>query len=169
MTARDRRGPKATRRGRPLSPAQLSLLRAVAAGQVAWRHHAAAGWAIRRQDVSSGGPGGRLGARVNSAVDRLAARRLLNVPTPTDLCDTPITLTAAGQATLDLTNLDGAARDDAAAMPHLPMAQDGREPFSACIDGDAPIGAVLDLTDDGYDHPGRWQRQGELWVPVAPA
>jgi hypothetical protein len=63
--------------GRPLSRGQLALLRAVAAGNVAWRYHRACGWAIRRRDVRSGGRGGGMGARVNTARCRPAGLGLV--------------------------------------------------------------------------------------------
>jgi hypothetical protein len=150
----------------PLSHGQLALLRAVAAGNVAWRHHLACGWAIRRRDIRSADRGGSMGARVNNAIQHLAKRGLVHVPEPTDFRDTPITLTSVGQTALELADIDRAAREDAVAAPHLPMAHDGRFPFPAGTDGDAPIGALLDLTDDNSEHPGWWQRHGDEWVPV---
>jgi hypothetical protein len=47
---------------------QVLLLRAVADGHVLWRRHLRCGWAIRRADVRSGGPGGALGRRVDAAI-----------------------------------------------------------------------------------------------------
>ncbi|RAS59403.1 hypothetical protein C8D87_11415 [Lentzea atacamensis] len=156
-----------------LKPAQRELLRAVQEGKVAWRHHLRAGWAIRRTDVRSTGPGGGLGRRVTQAIERLAAGGLVaTVPAPSGCGpDVPITITEPGRALLDLANLPLLALTTAAAAPTLPMARDGREPFPAGDEGDAPSGALLDLTDDEPDHPemqGWWQRQGHQWIPVDP-
>jgi hypothetical protein len=90
----------------------------------------------------------------------------VHVAEPTGFHDAPIALTTTGRAAIDLADLDRASREVAATAPHLPMVRDGREPFPASSDGDAPIGAVLDLTDKDLDHPGWWQRQSDQWVPV---
>jgi hypothetical protein len=156
------------RRRAPLSREQVVLLRAVGAGNVVWRHAPRSGWSIRRRDVVSG-PSGDLGARVTGAVGHLAARGLVVVPKADGLvADAPIELTDFGKITLELDNIDQTARLDAVAMPHLPMSLDGREPFPAGSDGDAPDHALLDLTNDDLDHPGWWQRHGDWWVPVVP-
>ncbi|MDT7789566.1 MAG: hypothetical protein QOF58_7985 [Pseudonocardiales bacterium] len=153
-----------------LTRPQLSLLRAVRAGHVAWRHHLRDGWAIHRSDVGSSSTGGGLGLRVTAAVTRLTAHGLLvAAPKPTgDGHDVPIELAEPGKAMLDLADPQTLAADTAAAAPHLPMVDDGRERFEAGDEFDAPSGAILDLTEDHPERQGWWQRQGEWWVPVDP-
>ncbi len=145
---------------------QLALLRAVQAGHVAERDHLRCGWAVRRTDVRSSGPG--LGRNVTTAIERLAGRGLVcTLDGAREFDDRPIQLTELGAIALDLTDPASAAIARAAAMPVLPVARDGRWPFPVG-EHDAPNGAVLNLDDDpDADHPGWWQRQGHQWVPVA--
>lgn len=149
-----------------LSASQLDLLRAVRAGHVAERHHLRCGWAVRRTDVRSSGPGGGMGRNVTTHVWHLTRRGLVRkVDGVREFDDRPFQLTELGVIALDLIDPAGAAIERAAAMPTLPVVDDGRWPFAAG-EHDAPSGAVLDFGDDD-DHPGWWQRRGHEWVPVA--
>jgi hypothetical protein len=149
-----------------LTASQRTLLRAVQAGHVAERHHLRCGWAARRTDARSSGPGGGLGRNVTTAIARLTRLGLVRRQDGVrEFDDKPYQLTVLGVTALELADPASAAIERALAMPTLPVATDGRWPFPVG-DHDAPDGAVLDLDDDD-DTPGWWQRQGHQWVPVA--